>query len=129
MTDGTTQPLPLCVGYLRLRFSDDDQSEQQHVAAIAALAEREGFTLSLLFVETRWQRALALNALTAHCQQRAIRHVIVPTAAHLNTLPSLAYLSKNLLQQDIGGQVWIVAPTEEELLPCPPTTTKDGGTT
>ncbi|MCX4699019.1 hypothetical protein [Streptomyces sp. NBC_01373] len=123
MTDDTTHPRPLCVGYLRLRFSDDDQSEQQHVAAIAALAEREGFTLSLLFVETRWQRALALNAMTAHCQQRAIRHVIVPNSDHLNTLPSLAYLSKNLLQQDIGGQVWIVRPDTEESS-CSPTTSR-----
>jgi len=126
VTGDTIHPHPLCVGYLRLRLSDDDQSEQQHVVAMAALAEREGFSLSLLFVEKRWQRTLALNALTAYCQRHGIRNVIVPTSAHLNVLPMLADLSKELLQQDIGGQVWIVAPTQEELS-CPPTEPRDGG--
>lgn len=104
---------PLCVGYLRLRLADDDQTEQRHVVAMAAFAEREGFTMSLLFVEKRWQRTLALHALTAHCTQHGIRNVIVPTSEHLNVLPMLAELSKEQLQQDIGGKVWIVGPSQE----------------
>lgn len=120
-----TTPAPLCVGYLRLCLLDDDRSEQHHVATLAAFAEREGFALSLLFVETRWQRTLALNALTAYCQSHDIRNVIVPSSEHLNHLPTLADLSKDTLQQDIGGQVWLVDPTEEES--CPPTVRKDGG--
>lgn len=109
-------------------MSDDDQSEQQHIANMAALAEREGFALSMAFVEKRWQRTLALNALMAYCQGLGICNVIVPTAAHLNTLPPLADLSKELLQQDIGGRVWIATPTKEEISPCL-LTTRDGGPT
>ncbi|MFI9175955.1 hypothetical protein [Streptomyces lincolnensis] len=121
-----TTPAPLCVGYLRLRMSDDDQSEQQHVANIAAFAEREGLALSMVFVEKRWQRTLALNALMAYCQGHDIRHVIVPTGEHLNQLPVLSDLSKEVLEQSIGGQVWIVAPMEEPSS-YPPTGTKNGG--
>lgn len=116
---------PLCVGYLRLRMTDDEPAERQHVATIGAFADREGFTVSLVFVETRWQRTLALNAMTAYCQRHNIRNVIVPTNEHLNTLPGLAELSKELLQQDVGGQVWIAAPTKEEPS-CPPLCRKDG---
>ncbi|MGW0864704.1 hypothetical protein [Streptomyces sp. NPDC002611] len=120
-----TTPAPLCVGYLRLRMTDNDQSEQQLVADMAAFAEREGLALSLVFVEKRWQRTLALNALTAYCQGHGIRHVIVPTNEHLNQLPVLADVSKEVLEQDIGGQVWIVAPIDEE--PCSPSLAENGG--
>ncbi|MFE5191820.1 hypothetical protein [Streptomyces sp. NPDC056628] len=106
-------------------MSDDDPTERQRVAAIAAFAEREGFTVSLVFVETRWQRTLALNAMTAYCQRHDVRNVIVPTIEHLNTLPGIAELSKELLEQDIGGHVWIVAPTEEEPS-CQSSAAKDG---
>ncbi|WP_416982936.1 hypothetical protein [Streptomyces sp. T028] len=120
-----TTPASLCVGYLRLRLSDDDRSEQHHVVTMATFAEREGFTLSLLFVETRWQRALALNALTAYCQSHGIRNVIVPTAEHLNQLPTLADFSKGTLEQDIGGRVWFAA-SADPVLPAPPGAVKDG---
>ncbi|WP_314410102.1 hypothetical protein [Streptomyces sp. DSM 40484] len=121
-----TTSAPLCVGYLRLRLSDDDQTEQQHVAAIAAFAEREGFAVSLVFVEKRWQRTIALHAMTAYCQAQSIRNVIVPTSEHLNHVPMLAGLSKDLLEQDIGGQVWIVA-FEEAAPPSQPRAVEDGG--
>lgn len=107
-------------------MSDDDRSEQQLVAGMAAFAEREGLALSLVFVEKRWQRTLALNALTAYCQGHGIRHVIVPTSEHLNQLPVLADVSKKVLEQDIGGQVWIVAPTEDESS-CSSTVAENGG--
>ncbi|MDQ0776322.1 hypothetical protein QF026_004788 [Streptomyces aurantiacus] len=121
-----TTSAPLCVGYLRLRLSDDDQTEQQHVAAIAAFAEREGFAVSLVFVEKRWQRTIALHAMTAYCQAHSIRNVIVPTSRHLNHLPTLADLAEEMLEQDIGGQVWIVSP-EQEAPPSQSKAAKDGG--
>lgn len=121
-----TTPAPLCVGYLRLRMSDDDQSEQQHVAAMAAFAEREGLALSIVFVEKRWSRTLALNAMTAYCRHHDIRNVIVPTARHLNQLPVLSELSQDALEQDINGRVWVVASTDAESS-CPPTLAENGG--
>lgn len=126
MTGDTIKPRPLCVGYLRRLPGANPQEERHLIAALSVFAEREGLTLALVFVERLWQRTLALNALTAYCVQHDIRNVIVPTSAHLNTLPMLADLSKEQLQQDIGGQVWIVTPAEEELS-CPPTKSKDGG--
>ncbi|SCF73910.1 hypothetical protein GA0115260_1020111 [Streptomyces sp. MnatMP-M27] len=80
----------------------------------------------MVFVEKRWQRTLALNALMAYCQGHGIRHVIVPTSEHLNQLPVLADVSKEALEQDIGGQVWIVASMEKPSS-YPPTVAKNGG--
>ncbi|MBK3559785.1 hypothetical protein JHN55_25315 [Streptomyces sp. MBT56] len=91
------------------------------MADMIALAEREGFTLHFVFIEKQPQRAAALNALVRYCQDLRIQNVVVPTNDHLNTLPALADVSRAVLQEEIGGQVWIVAPTDEETL-CPPTT-------
>lgn len=127
MTGDTIHPRPLCAGYLRRPDEVDERVEQQIIATMAAFAQGEGFTLTLVFIEKQPGHTAALHAVTRYCQHHDIRDVVVPTSEHLNTLPSLAYLAKNLLQQDIGGQVWIVAPTEEESS-CPPTSTRGGGT-
>ncbi|MEU3251094.1 hypothetical protein [Streptomyces sp. NPDC006997] len=95
-------------------MSDDDQVERQHIVDMAAFAERKGLVLSMVFVEKRWLRTLALNALTAYCKGHGIRHVVVPTSEHLNQLPMLLVLFKQELEQEIGGHVWIVASAEGE---------------
>lgn len=128
MTDDTIHPRPLCVGYLRRLPGADPKEEPRLIAELCAFAEREGFTPELVFIERRWQRTLALNALIAYCTQRDIRNVLVPTSEHLNTLPPLADISQEALAQDVGGQVWIVTPAEEELS-CPPRSAKNGGST
>lgn len=128
MIGNAIQPRPLCAGYLRRLDGVDEQMEQQLIADMVALAEREGFTLTLVFIEKQAGHTAALHAVTRYCQRHDIRNVVVPTSEHLNHLPSLAYLAKELLQQDIGGRVWIAAPTKEEISSCP-LTTKDGGPT
>ncbi|MCX5063771.1 MULTISPECIES: hypothetical protein [unclassified Streptomyces] len=87
---------------------------------MARFAEHEGFTLAEVFIEKEPARTTALEAMTRYCQRHDIRNVVVPTSEHLNTLPMLATLAKELLQEEIGGQVWIVASTNEEVS-CPPT--------
>ena len=128
MTGDTIHPRPLCAGYLRRLDGVDDQVEQQLIADMCALAQREGFTLTLVFIEKRPSRTAALDAVTRYCQHHGIRDVVVPSSEHLNTLPSLAYLAEELLQEEIGGQVWIAAPSKEEEPSCL-LTTEDGGTT
>ncbi|MEU9276536.1 hypothetical protein [Streptomyces sp. NPDC048341] len=126
--DTINHPRPLCAGYLRRLDGVDEPVEQRLIADMCALAEREGFTLTLVFIEKRPARTAALDAVTRYCQRHGIHDVVVPSRDHLNTLPSLAYLAEELLHQDIGGQVWIVAPTEEEESSCP-LTIENGGTT
>lgn len=126
MTGDTIKLRPLCVGYLRRLPGSDPEEEPRLIAELCAFAEREGFTPELVFVERHWSRTLALHALIAYCTSRDIRHVIVPTSEHLNQLLPLADISKEELAKDIGGQVWIVAPTEEESS-CPPTDARNGG--
>jgi hypothetical protein len=121
-------PAPLCVGYLRRLPGTEPKEEPRLIAEVCAFAEREGFTPELVFVERHWARTLALHALIAYCTQHDIRNVIVPTAEHLNQLLPLADISKEELAKDIGGQVWIVAPEEEEQS-CPPRSVRNGGKT
>jgi hypothetical protein len=128
MTGDTIHSRPLCAGYLRRLDGIDAQVEQQLIVNMCALAEREGFTLTLVFIEKQPGHVVALHAVTRYCQNHDIRSVIVPSSEHLNQLPTLAYLAQELLQQDIGGQVWIAAPTKEEVSSCPPIT-QNGGTT
>ncbi|WP_427921144.1 hypothetical protein [Streptomyces sp. cg40] len=128
MTGDTINHRPLCAGYLRRLDGVDDQVEQRLIADMCALSAREGFTLTLVFIEKQPGYTAALDAMTHYCQRHDIRNVVVPSSQHLNTLPSLAYLAENLLQQDIGGRVWIAAPTKEEEMSCP-LATEDGGTT
>ncbi|MFC9220090.1 hypothetical protein ACFT8W_04735 [Streptomyces hygroscopicus] len=87
---------------------------------MARFAEREGFTLAEVFIEKEPARTTALEAMTRYCQRHIIRNVMVPTTEHLNMLPVLADIARELLKEAIGGQVWIVTSAKEEL-PCPPT--------
>ncbi|WP_435212654.1 hypothetical protein [Streptomyces sp. bgisy034] len=126
MSDPGTQPRRALCGYLRRLPGVDHQVEQRLTADLRIFAETRGFTLNLVFIEKEPGRTAALTAVTRYCQRHGIRDVVVPTAEHLNYLPSLAYLAKELLQQDICGRVWIAADIEEELS-CPPTSRRDGG--
>lgn len=111
------RPRPLCTGYLRRLPGVDEQVEQQLITAISDFADREGLTLTLVFIEKQPGHVAALHAVTHYCQNHAIRNVVVPTGEHLNRLPALAYLAQELLQQDVGGRVWIAAPSEEDHAP------------
>lgn len=115
--DTTTRPRPLCTGYLRCLPGVDEQAEQQLITAISDFANREGLALTLVFIEKQPGRAAALHAVTRYCQNHAIRNVVVPTGEHLNRLPALAHLARELLQEDVGGRVWIAAPSEEDHAP------------
>jgi hypothetical protein len=108
------------LGYVRALPGIDMGDVVRLSGDMARLAEREGFTLVEVFIEKEPARTTALEALTRYCQRHDIRNVVVPTSEHLNTLPVLATLAKELLQEEIGGQVWIVTSTDEEPS-CPPT--------
>ena len=128
MTGDTNRPRPPCAGYLRRLDGVDEQEELRLVAAMADFAERAGLALTLVAVEKRPGYVEALHAVTRYCRNHGVRNVVVPTYEHLNQLPPLAHLAKELLQQDIGGLVWIAASAGEEASSCP-LTTRNGGTT
>lgn len=113
-------PRQRALGYLRALPGIDMADVVRLSGGMARFAEHQGFTLAEVFIEKEPARTTALAAMTQYCQRHDIRNVVVPTSEHLNTLPVLADLSKELLQEEIGGQVWIVTSTEEELT-CPPT--------
>lgn len=113
-------PKGQALGYLRALPGIDMGDVVRLSGDMARIAEREGFTLTEVFIEKEPARTTALEAMTRYCQRHDIRNVVVPTSEHLNALPLLARVAKELLQEEIGGQVWIVTSTEEEL-PCPPT--------
>ncbi|MFJ8787369.1 hypothetical protein [Streptomyces sp. NPDC102476] len=113
-------PKQRALGYVRALPGIDMGDVVRLSGDMARFAEHEGFTLAEVFIEKEPGHTTALGALTRYCQRHGIRNVMVPTSEHLNALPVLAALAKELLQGEIGGQVWIVTSTDEELS-CPPT--------
>ncbi|MFF6951810.1 hypothetical protein ACFZAD_24525 [Streptomyces iakyrus] len=92
----------------------DEQALKAAEAAMKELAEAEGFAFDELFVETPWLYTSALEALVEHCNRHDVRHVVVPSTPHLNTVPSLAFIAQVALQEVLGGLVWVAQVTDEE---------------
>lgn len=114
---------PLIYGYLRRLPEMDDAVEARLIAELVAFTRAEGFTLGELFIEADWGGTASLHALTDHCRLDEVRHVVVPSLDHLNTIPVLADVSKDELSKAINGQVWIVRPEIEESS-CSPATSR-----
>ncbi|MFC8008952.1 hypothetical protein [Streptomyces cinereoruber] len=92
----------------------DDQAVNDAVDAMRVFAGQEGFALADVLVEHQWLHTNALDRLVDLCQLRDIRNVVVPTTAHLNTVPALALIAQVSLQQAVDGLVWVAQVTEEE---------------
>lgn len=117
---------PEIYGYLRLLPGLDAAAERRLIQTLADFAGAQGFTLTEVFVEQRWQHLTALTALTQRCQADGVNNVVVPSPEHLSTMPELCTLAQQDLQTAIGGEVWIAGTTTQES-PCSLTTPQDGG--
>lgn len=102
------------LGYLRVLPGMDDQAVNAAERQMRALAEAEGFCLGEVFTEYQWHHLAALEALVEHALRHEVRHVVVPSTPHLNTVPSLAFIAQVALQEALGGLVWVAQVTEEE---------------
>ncbi|WP_371655548.1 MULTISPECIES: hypothetical protein [unclassified Streptomyces] len=114
-------------GYLRLLPGLDATTERRLIHQLADFAGAEGFTLTEVFVEQRWQHLTALTALTQRCQADGVNNIVVPSPEHLSTMPELCTLAQQDLQGAIGGVVWIAGNTTTQESPCSLTIPQDGG--
>ncbi|MET8974273.1 hypothetical protein ABZX85_01505 [Streptomyces sp. NPDC004539] len=102
------------VGYLRRLDGVDDEAVRQLVRTLRDFADLKGLVLTMVFVEREPGRTSTLGTMTRYCLRHGVRRVVVPSGLHLNRLPGLAFLSRELLAQSIGGQVWIATEGEGE---------------
>jgi uncharacterized membrane protein YagU involved in acid resistance len=110
---------PPIYGYVRALPDLDDQAVSHLHDELAHFAFAAGFTLARVFVERRWLRLAAWDALVDHCKQHEVRNVVVPTSEHLHTLPALSFVMQSVIEDVIGGCVWFVHPDTAEELSCP----------
>ncbi|MDX3386802.1 hypothetical protein PV682_35970 [Streptomyces niveiscabiei] len=101
------------VGYLRRLDGLDDDAVRQLVRTMRNFADGKGLALTMVFVEREPGRTSTLGTMSRYCLRHGIRQIVVPSEPHLNRLPGLAALSRELLAQSIGGQVWIAAEGED----------------
>lgn len=109
---------PPIYGYVRALPDLDDQAVSHLHDELADFAVAAGFTLAGVFVERRWLRLAAWDALVDHCNRHEVRNVVVPHSEHLHTLPALSFVMQSVIEEVIGGCVWFVHPDTEELS-CP----------
>ncbi|MFD5745960.1 hypothetical protein [Streptomyces sp. NPDC127033] len=102
------------LGYLRMLPGMDDLAADFAISRIRELAEAEGFVLGEVFVEYRWLRCDAQDALVEYCLRHQVCDVVVPSTSHLHTVPSLAFVAQVALQESMGGLVRVAHLTDEE---------------
>ncbi|MBP5936872.1 hypothetical protein [Streptomyces acidiscabies] len=106
-------PDDVIVGYLRRLDGTDDDAVRQLVLTMRNFADAKRLVLTMVFVEQEPGVTSTLGTMTRYCLRHGIRQVVVPSEPHLNRLPGLAALSRELLAQSIGGQVWIATEGED----------------
>lgn len=105
---------PLMIGYLRALPSMDADAIEAAQAQMRALAEAEGFAMVKVFVEQQWLHTSALDAMVTYAAEHQVRNVVVPSTPHLHSVPALAFIAQVVMQQAVGGLVWVAELTEEE---------------
>jgi hypothetical protein len=75
---------------------------------MSLFADREGFALTEVFIEHKWLQSAAWHALIAGCTKNDVRDIVVPDARHLHTINSLSGLAQRVLEDIIGGRVWLL---------------------
>lgn len=97
---------PLAYGYVRALPELRADAVAQLQSELARFAHQEGFTLAEVFVEQRWLRTAAWDALVASCKQHGVRNVVVPDYRHLHSLPGLSFVMQRVIEDVIDGRVW-----------------------
>ncbi|MFB6518593.1 hypothetical protein [Streptomyces sp. NPDC056401] len=92
----------------------DGQELEDARRQMSELAAQEGFALADVFVEREWLHSTALDGLVAYARRHQVRHVVVPSTPHLHTVPSLAFIAQVVMQEAVGGLVWVAQVTQEE---------------
>lgn len=108
---------PLMLGYLRVLPGMDDQAVNVATRQMGELAGQEGFALAEVFIEREWLHSNALDGLVEYAKRHQVRHVVVPSIPHLHSVPSLAFIAQVVMQEAVGGLVWVAQVTEEETAP------------
>lgn len=96
-------------GYMRLTASSQDGEESDAIRReLTAHAEREGFSLTQMFVEQAQEAESAFDRLTSALREGVVRDVIVPSLWHFARLPGLQKAMRDHIEREIGARIWIV---------------------
>lgn len=102
---------PLILGYLRVDPGAAPEEVSRMRQSIAEFADREGFVLTEIFVETETTATSAFAALMDRLQHTEARAVIVPTLRHFAHLAGVSAAMKELVERQAGAQVLVIHPS------------------
>lgn len=100
---------PSICGYVRLVVGSDSPNESERIKAeLSAFAEREGFSLDEVFIESFGARDTAFDVLIERLKSSDIRNVLVPSLWHFARVPGLQEAMQQHIQRETGAQIWVV---------------------
>jgi len=96
---------PLAYGYLRITDEDDEEIRQLE-CSLRKFAEAEGFILADIYHEYESEHYGAFYELVAEMKRTQIRHVVLPSLAHLSGHPQLQIQFLRRLDE-ADTQAWV----------------------
>lgn len=104
------RPKPLLFGYQMARLDTTQDELLAGRAALVAFAQREGYALAEVYLESDLNRPTsALAALIAASRQRHVTAIAVPAATDLGRLKRVQELTKRRLERETNVPVLIIA--------------------
>jgi hypothetical protein len=98
----------LAFGYARVTGHVSEQAAQDMRKVLAAYAEREGCTLTEVFMDQEDSGSSAFAALIDALNRSESPIVIVPSMGHFAHLPGLRIAMKNLIERETGARVLVI---------------------
>ena len=105
---------PVVLGYLRTPNGTTDDVLAWLHRELADYAEREGFSLTAVFVERTGAGSAALTAVMDALKRRAAQAVLLPALEHLSPSPANRRVHLHLIERETGAQILIMHPSPHE---------------
>ncbi len=97
-------------GYVRIAAHASEQAVRDMRKDLAAYAEREGYTLTEVFMEREDSGSSEFAALIDAISRSEPPMVVVPSMCHFAHLPGLRIAMKDLIERETGARVLVIAP-------------------
>lgn len=97
-------------GYARIAAHASAQTVRDMRNDLAAYAEREGYTLTEVFMEREDSGSSEFAALIDAINHSEPPIVVVPSMCHFAHLPGLQIAMKDLIERETGARVLVIAP-------------------
>jgi hypothetical protein len=111
---------PVLLGYQSLRLDSSPDAAENGRRILAAYAQREGYTLGLIFTDVAYGRMVAFDALLNAVRAGGVAAVGVPTIDDLSSMPRMREAMRLRLEHAGGVRVVVAQTAVDGALSLPP---------